>query len=221
MNTFLSYAIPGIPFGCTYAIVAMGLVLTYRTTGVFNFGFGAQAFVSAFVYTVLTGDGVSVLASFLISVVVLGPLLGWVLDRFLFRRIAATNTTAKMVSAVAVLVGLPELLSLVFGSATRFAPPTLFLDPGRVYFHVFSTPINGLELETITVTAAVVLVLRRDPALATPRPDDPGRGRESPAAGARGRAGRLGAGSVLDGVEPHGRAGRRAARPPVPHAAVR
>ena len=159
MNTFLSYAVPGIPFGCTYAIVAMGLVLTYRTTGVFNFGFGAQAFVSAFVFTVLTGDGVSVLGSFLIAVVVLGPLLGWVLDRFLFRRIASTNTTAKMVSAVAVLVGLPQLLSLTFGNATRFAPPTLFLNPGEVYFHVFATPINGLELETVTVTAAVVVII--------------------------------------------------------------
>jgi branched-chain amino acid transport system permease protein len=159
MNTFLSYAVPGIPFGCTYAIVAMGLVVTYRTTGVFNFGFGAQAFVSAYVFTVLTEDGVSVLWSFLVSVVVLGPLLGWVLDRFLFRRIASTNTTAKVVSAVAVLVGLPEILGLVFGNATRFAPPTLFFNPGQVYLHVFSTPINGLELETITVTAAVVVVL--------------------------------------------------------------
>jgi branched-chain amino acid transport system permease protein len=159
MGTFLSYAVPGIPFGCTYAIVAMGLVLTYRTTGVFNFGFGAQAFVSAYVFTVLTGDGVSVFVSFLISVVILGPLLGWVLDRFLFRRIASTNTTAKMVSAVAVLVGLPEVLNLVFGSATRFAPPSLFLNPAQVYLHVFSTPINGLEVETVSVTAAVVVVL--------------------------------------------------------------
>ena len=58
MSTFLSYAVPGIPFGCTYAIVAMGLVLTYRTTGVFNFAFGSQAFVSAFTYTVLIGEGV-------------------------------------------------------------------------------------------------------------------------------------------------------------------
>ncbi len=159
MDTFLSYAIPGIPFGCTYAIVAIGLVLTYRTTGVFNFGFGAQAFVSAYVYTVLTENGMPVAFAFLISVVALAPLLGWVLDRFLFRRIAPTNTTGKLISAVAILVALPELITLIFGSGTRFAPPTLFLDPGTVYFHVFSTPINGLELETVIVTAALVAVL--------------------------------------------------------------
>jgi branched-chain amino acid transport system permease protein len=159
MSAFLSYALPGIPFGCTYAIVAMGLVLTYRTTGVFNFGFGAQAFVSAYVYTVLTSNGLPTGAACVVSVLFLAPLLGWVLDRFLFRRIAPSNTTAKVVSAVAVSVALPELVSLIFGDATRFAPPTLFLNPGTVYLHVFSTPINGLELETVAVSAGVVLLL--------------------------------------------------------------
>jgi branched-subunit amino acid ABC-type transport system permease component len=159
VNTFLSYAVPGIPFGCTYAIVAIGLVLTYRTTGVFNFGFGAQAFLSAYVYTVLTEDGVSVPLAFLISVVILAPALGWALDRFLFRRISPTNTTGKLVSAVAVLVALPQIVTLLFGSSTRFAPPTLFLNPGRVYFHAFSTPINGLELETVIVTVVTVVLL--------------------------------------------------------------
>ncbi len=159
MSTFLSYALPGIPFGCTYAIVAMGLVLTYRITGVFNFAFGAQAYASAVVYTVLTGQGMPILSAFMISVVVLAPALGWLLDRYLFRRIAATNTTAKLVSAVAIFVGLPEIVTLAFGSATRFAPPTLFLNPDNVYFHLFSTPINGLELETVIATTAAVIVV--------------------------------------------------------------
>jgi branched-subunit amino acid ABC-type transport system permease component len=159
VSTFLSYAVPGIPFGCTYAIVAMGLVLTYRTTGVFNFAFGSQAYVSAFVYTVLTGRGVPVFPAFVVSVVVLAPAIGWVLDRYLFRRIGPTNTTAKLVAAVAVFVALPEIVSLIFGDGTRFAPPTLFLNQATVYFHVFSTPINGLELETAIVTAAIVVVV--------------------------------------------------------------
>jgi branched-chain amino acid transport system permease protein len=159
VSTFLSYAVPGVPFGCTYAIVAMGLVLTYRTTGVFNFAFGAQAYASAFVYTVLTGQGVPVFPAFVIAVVLLAPALGWILDRYLFRRIAASNTTAKLVSAVAIFVGLPEIVTLVFGSATRFAPPTLFLNPDTVYFHLFSTPVNGLEMETVIAAASAVIVV--------------------------------------------------------------
>ena len=47
MEQFLGFAIPGIPYGCIYAIFAVGLVLTYQATGVFNFAFGAQAYASA------------------------------------------------------------------------------------------------------------------------------------------------------------------------------
>ena len=48
---FLGFALPGIPYGCTYALVAVGLVLTYQATGVLNFAYGAQAYLSAFVFT--------------------------------------------------------------------------------------------------------------------------------------------------------------------------
>jgi len=159
VSQFLSYAVPGIPFGCSYAIVAVGLVLTYQTTGVFNFGFGAQAYTSALLFTILVDRGVGTWAAFVVAVVVVAPLIGLVLERFLFRHIAPSNVTGKVVSAVAVFVALPELLAVVFGSAQRFAPPTLFFDQGTVYLHLFSTPINGLELETLVVTALVVLLV--------------------------------------------------------------
>ena len=52
MSQFLSYALPGIPYGCAYALMAVGLVLTYKASGVFNLAFGAQAYVSALVFYV-------------------------------------------------------------------------------------------------------------------------------------------------------------------------
>src|SRR5580700_507666 len=111
MEQFLGFALPGIPFGCTYAIVAVGLVLTYQATGVFNFGFGAQAYTSAFVYTKLVqNDNFPVWLAFVISVVLLAPLLGLIFDRYLFRKIRNTNTTAKLVTGISIFVGLPALL---------------------------------------------------------------------------------------------------------------
>ena len=50
MGSLLRYAIPGVPFGCIYALVAVGLVLTYRSSGVFNLAFGAQAYVAAAIF---------------------------------------------------------------------------------------------------------------------------------------------------------------------------
>jgi len=159
VGQFLSYAIPGIPYGCTFAIVAVGLVLTYQATGVFNFAFGAQAYVSAYVYALLTEHGMNRFGAFAVSVLLLAPLLGLLFDRLLFSRIARANVTAKIVSALGLFVGLPSLLAVVFGSATRYAPPSVLFNPATVYFHVGSTPINGIELATVIVTVVVVVCL--------------------------------------------------------------
>jgi branched-subunit amino acid ABC-type transport system permease component len=159
VGQFLSYAIPGIPYGCTFAIVAVGLVLTYQATGVFNFAFGAQAYVSAYVYALLTEHGMNRFGAFAVSVLLLAPLLGLLFDRLLFSRIARANVTAKIVSALGLFVGLPSLLAVVFGSATRYAPPSVLFNPATVYFHVGSTPINGIELATVIVTVVVVVAL--------------------------------------------------------------
>ena len=56
MHDVLQFGIEGFPVGCVYALVAVGLVLTYKTSGVFNLAFGAQAFLSAAVFLKLRND---------------------------------------------------------------------------------------------------------------------------------------------------------------------
>ncbi|MHB8328648.1 MAG: ABC transporter permease [Acidimicrobiales bacterium] len=165
MSTLLSYALPGIPYGCDYALMAVGLVITFRATGVFNLAFGAQAFAAAFVFDLLVrSQGLPVWAAFVVAVLVLSPVLGLALDRLLFRHIPTASTTAKVVSAVGLLIAIPQLLPILFGTTPRLNPPSLWLDPSRVYFHLLTTPVNGGELSTTVVTvgvAAVVVALFR------------------------------------------------------------
>ena len=95
MSNFLNYAIPGVPQGCEYALIAVGLVLTFRATGVFNLAFGAQAFVGAFAYDLLNQyQNWPQWAAFIVAVMVISPALGLTLDRFLFRHIPTASTTA-------------------------------------------------------------------------------------------------------------------------------
>ncbi|HEY1989352.1 MAG TPA: ABC transporter permease [Acidimicrobiales bacterium] len=160
MEHFLGFAVPGIPYGCTYAIVAVGLVLTYQATGVFNFAFGAQAYTSAFVYTKLVqNEQLPVWLAFLLSVVILAPLLGLIFDRFLFRKIPNTNLTAKLVTGIALFVGIPALLPVLFGSQNQYNSPSILFDPNTVYFRVVQTPVNGIYLSSVVVTAAVLVAL--------------------------------------------------------------
>jgi branched-subunit amino acid ABC-type transport system permease component len=157
---FLGFAIPGVPYGCTYAIVAVGLVLTYQATGVFNFAFGAQAYTSAFVYTKLVqNDQFPIWLAFLLSVVVLAPLLGLIFDRFLFRKIPNSNTTAKLVTGLSLFVGIPALLPVLFGSQNQYNSPSILFNPETVYFRVAGTPVNGIYLSSVIVTAVVLVAL--------------------------------------------------------------
>ena len=160
MQHFLGFAIPGVPYGCTYAIVAVGLVLTYQATGVFNFAYGAQAYVSAYLFTRLVQNNhFPVWLAFVLSVVVLGPVIGLAFDRFLFRKIATTNTTAKLVTGISLFVGIPAVLSVIFGSANQYSPPSILFDPGTVYFHVVGTPVNGSAVTAVLTTVAILVAL--------------------------------------------------------------
>ena len=162
MENFFGFALPGVPYGCTYAIVAVGLVLTYQATGVFNFAFGGQAYAAAFVFTLLTqNEGWSGFPAFLVSVVVMSPLIGLAFDRFLFRKVGNSNTTAKLVISLSLLVGIPSLLPVIFGAQNLDDTATIFpfFNPNVVYFTVLQVPINGIYLSTITVTVVVLVAL--------------------------------------------------------------
>ena len=56
MHTFLLYLITGLVTGAVYGLAATGLVLTYKTTGIFNFAYGSIAAMGVFVFYWLNVD---------------------------------------------------------------------------------------------------------------------------------------------------------------------
>ena len=163
MSLFLSYLLPGIPYGCAYALMAVGLVLTYRASGVFNLAFGAQAFVSAVIFSIALHDGWPGWAAFVVAVLLASPALGLAMERLLFRYTPTAGPLVKLVPALGLLIAIPAVTQMLIGTATRL-PSSLVLQPWKVYFHLASTPVSGEELSTTVITVAVVaafaLVLR-------------------------------------------------------------
>ncbi len=110
MTVFLNIVISGAVAGAIYSMMASALVLTYQTSGIFNFAQGAVAFVSAFFYFQLhTGQHLSIVVSALITVFAFAPLLGLLLDRVLFRRLAEGPVFARIVGTIGLLVALPAI----------------------------------------------------------------------------------------------------------------
>ena len=50
MSDFWPFVIAGLTTGSLYGLAAMGLVLTYKTSGIFNFAHGAIAAGAAYVF---------------------------------------------------------------------------------------------------------------------------------------------------------------------------
>ena len=110
MQKFVNLFLPGAVSGGIYAIMAAALVLTYQTSGIFNFAQGAVAFVTAyFFYQLNHGQGIPVIPAALISVAIFAPLLGFALDRILLRRLAAAPVYARIVGTIGLLIALPAL----------------------------------------------------------------------------------------------------------------
>jgi branched-subunit amino acid ABC-type transport system permease component len=159
VTDLITYVIRGVPFGCVFALVAVGLVLTFKTSRVFNLAFGAQAFVSAAVYyDVRARHDWPIIPAFVLAVVIVGPLLGLVLDRALFRYLRTAPAIAKLVVSLGLLVAIPEIVRLWFGHGAAFGPPTIWPNEFGIYSFGQYT-INGNQAATIIATAISVVGL--------------------------------------------------------------
>lgn len=156
MGVFFSFALPGIPPGCAFALVAVGLVLTYRATGVFNFAFAAEAYAAGVIYAELYNHGMNRGWAAILVVVLIAPVFGALLDFGLFSRIPQGNLTAKVVVSLGLMVVLPQVVLMAVGQNEVIAPPSPFFSQGLIWV-VGTVPIDGQELCTVVATFAVLL----------------------------------------------------------------
>ena len=110
MEKFVNLFLSGAVSGGIYAVMAAGLVLTYQTSGMFNFAHGAVAFVTAyFFYQLNFGQDIPAIPAAIIAVFIFAPLLGLALDRILLRRLATAPVYARIVGTIGLLIALPAL----------------------------------------------------------------------------------------------------------------
>ena len=133
MHLFLTYTILGLVTGAVYGIAASGLVLTYTTSGIFNFAQGAMAMLAAFTYWQFRygWNWPAPLALFAV-LVVLAPLLGMVLYVGIMRGLRQTADVTKIVVTIGIMLGLialaqwiwspgvPRTDGLFFGNTAKF-----------------------------------------------------------------------------------------------------
>lgn len=158
MTTFLALTLLGLVLGCVYALTAIGIVVTYTTSGVFNFAHGATGMLAAFVYWQLTVPwGVPVPLALLVVLLVLAPLFGAVVERFLVRPLYGRSADAPLVATLGLLIALIGVSYTIWDPATYRKLPLFF---GGRQIHLGALNISYHQVTIMVVTLLVGLGLR-------------------------------------------------------------
>ncbi|HKH88412.1 MAG TPA: ABC transporter permease [Acidimicrobiales bacterium] len=154
MHEFLEFVVLGVVAGAIYFVAASGLVVTYATSGVFNFAHGALGMVAAFSYWALhVSLGWPAVPSLLVVVLVGGPAAGALLERVLMRRLQGAPTLLT----ISVTIGL--LLALVGAASFLWGQNEIRVVPG-FFGPLSSIGVLGVRIsyDQLTVAAAAVIV---------------------------------------------------------------
>jgi branched-chain amino acid transport system permease protein len=107
MDTFIEATILGLATASILAIAASGLVLTYTTTGIFNFAHGAMGMLGAFTYWQLRVDwGWPAPLALAAVLLVLAPLVGTLIEVVIMRGLTDAPETVRVVVSISLLVAL-------------------------------------------------------------------------------------------------------------------
>jgi len=122
MALFLQLLFSGIMTGGVYGLIAMGLVLLYKSTGVFNFAHGQVVMISAyFFWTLLVQIGLPLWLSFLTTF--LGAAcLGLIVERFALRPLIGQPPLAAMMVTLALIGALGAVNIIAFGNRLAVLP---------------------------------------------------------------------------------------------------
>ncbi|GAA2223424.1 ATP-binding cassette domain-containing protein [Micromonospora olivasterospora] len=157
MSSLLPYIIAGITTGAVYGLAGSGLVITYKTSGIFNFAHGAIAAVAAYLfYWLWQVHGVPWPIAFALAVPVLGAVLGVVLE-LVGRHIVHRRVALQIVGTVGMILMVQALATLKFG------PDPLRMDQylpgGKSTFDLAGVNIgwDQLQVTCVAVLAAAAL----------------------------------------------------------------
>jgi branched-chain amino acid transport system permease protein len=127
MESILQYIVIGLMNGGLYAFLAVGIVLVYKSTAVFNFAMGQMLMLGAFFLWSFTSLGLPIWISILLCLAC-GALMGLLIERFTMRPLIGQPLISAVLATLALSYILDALSKLVWGAASESLPKFL---PGK------------------------------------------------------------------------------------------
>lgn len=157
MQAFAQVTVSGLVTGSLYGLLALGIVLIYRTTGVLNFAYGALSMVGAcFLYVLMTGPRLSFWLAFPLTLI-FAAALGAALERLFARPVLDAPVFTKAIATLALALVLQTVAQAIWpqlAQTEHFSAPfeTASFRVGGVY-------VTAAALIALIVTGVVVVAL--------------------------------------------------------------
>src|SRR3954471_8534004 len=115
MSFFIEVLVGGLLAGVMYSLVALGFVLIYKASGVFNFAQGSMVFFAALTFVSLTERGWNFWLALAVTLAVMVA-LGMLIERLVLPPLLNQPPITLLMATIGLTFVLEVLSQLVFGS---------------------------------------------------------------------------------------------------------
>ena len=152
---FISFALPGLSIGLVYALIALGFVLIYKCTGIFNLALGEMVMFGAYILFALSVMAKLPIGLGILFTLALAIVLGMLIERLLTRPLIGQPILSLLMVTLCLGCILTGTMILGWGSK-HLILPSLFPSGGA---SVAGTTISWDYFGFLAVTAALFLAL--------------------------------------------------------------
>ena len=158
MQFFFEVLIGGLLSGVMYSLVALGFVLIYKASGVFNFAQGTMVFFAALTFVGLTEHGLGFWMAIPATLVVM-VLLGLVIERAVLRPLVNQPQISLFMATIGLSFLLEGVAQIVWGSTVRGLDIGIQDEPIQWISDQLGLNVSKFDLAAAAIAAVLVAVL--------------------------------------------------------------
>lgn len=149
----IAYLVIGVFTGAAYALLALGFVLVYKGTRIFNLAQGEMGAVGVYVaWTLIDRMHLAVVPAAIVGIVV-AAIVGLVLERLLVRRLVDRTPLAALAATLGAGLTLAYLEALIWGYNIKTFPSPF----GRHIWRFGSIVVTAPRVASLVVAAAIAI----------------------------------------------------------------
>ncbi|HOZ62492.1 MAG TPA: branched-chain amino acid ABC transporter permease, partial [Smithellaceae bacterium] len=156
MQTFIQLFITGVTVGCIYGLIAVGFVLIYKSSQIFNFAQGEMVMVGAYLMWVVLGYFNMPVWLGMLVVFFVVSLAGYGLERFPLRRMIGQPILATIMVTMGIAVFLRGLAILLWSEKIGIKFPAIITE---TTINIFGIPFSNVSFWSLVFVLFLVLVL--------------------------------------------------------------